>query len=531
MATSCSSSGGGLKKVMMTRRPAFLSTTSTTCTTTTSLITCTAATTLALLYYFQNNNSNTTTQSEKESSSLSKKSRKIIECDLMERIAKKSYLQPMTHTIQSSHDNNNNASSFERPKGIPRQLRILVIDLPEFREMMDQECRVDLKHLFCDGVAPPKRVEIKHHDSVSDNNGARISTKTTNIDASNSTTILGVMQKSLATSLTRCGSNDGVLLLEASVSALDGRKGAELLQRMTISADGNDAKRNDEEKRSGSNSSQYTSFGRKVAEEENASSNQYAWIEELHLRLQGRVPFGATLEPSSSFSRHLFGNVYRWTSRSWFWRRRNMDEGEDVDGSVMQSKPHAVIADGGALNTVPGALRELVAACRASNVPLWVINDPRVWVTTEHNNDLEAAAVSLRKEIKAKIVANALRIKEGTTFERGRYVGRTEAELKHTAKEAVNTAKRLASQLKRDSWKKMSKDELRLELIRRGVCNEISSTTSNEKESTKATTTTETKRIACTDAMVDLCRLIITQGDATEALETQESTRDDKSKL
>lgn len=27
-------------------------------------------------------------------------------------------------------------------------------------------------------------------------------------------------------------------------------------------------------------------------------------------------------------------------------------------------------------NTVPGALRELVAACRASDVPLWVINDP-----------------------------------------------------------------------------------------------------------------------------------------------------------
>merc|ERR1719223_739347 len=105
------------------------------------------------------------------------------------------------------------------------------------------------------------------------------------------------------------------------------------------STGGNDVKRNDEEKSKSSNSSQYTSFGRKMAEEENASSNQYAWIEELHLRLQGRVPFGATLEPSSSFSRYLFGHVYRWTSRSWFWRRGNMDEGEDVDGSVVQSKP------------------------------------------------------------------------------------------------------------------------------------------------------------------------------------------------
>lgn len=143
----------------------------------------------------------------------------------------------------------------------------------------------------------------------------------------------------------------------------------------------------------------------------------------------------------------------------------------------------------------------------------------RVWVTTE-NDDLETAAASLRKEIKAKIVARALQIKEGTTFERGRCVGRTEAEIKHTAKEAANAVKRLASRLKRDSWKNLSEDELRLELIRRGVCSEIDSTKRNSKELEAAR---GAKEMACTGAMVDLCRRIMIQSDTTAFQLNQEA--------
>lgn len=315
----------------------------------------TASSACVALYYCQNEYSST--RSEKQSSS-EKISSGIIECDMMERIAKKSYLQPLAHTHRSMGNNTPDAiiqsskgSSSEWPTGIPRQLHILVIDVPEFREMMDEQCRVDLKHLFCDGVAPPKRVEIKHNSSSANDSGTILNdprddlnknrVRSSSYNGLDTTTALEVMQKSFATSLTRCGSNDGVILLEASVSAMD--ESSELQRLIGGDDRAPNTKRNDSEKRK-----RYTSFGLKVAEEENASSNQYAWIEELHLRLQGRVPFGAVLVPSSSISRYLFGNVYRWTSRSWFWRM-NMNEGENVDGSVTQSKPHAVIADGGAL--------------------------------------------------------------------------------------------------------------------------------------------------------------------------------------
>ncbi len=35
----------------------------------------------------------------------------------------------------------------ERPKGVPRRIRILAIDVPEFREVFDGECKVNLSRV------------------------------------------------------------------------------------------------------------------------------------------------------------------------------------------------------------------------------------------------------------------------------------------------------------------------------------------------------------------------------------------------
>lgn len=73
------------------------------------------------------------------------------------------------------------------------------------------------------------------------------------------------------------------------------------------------------------------------------------------------------------------------------------------------SKPHAVIADGSAMQRVPGALRYLTKCCKEADVPLFIINDPRVWGGNT-NKDLESAARDIRKTIKHRIVSNALTV-------------------------------------------------------------------------------------------------------------------------
>ena len=164
-------------------------------------------------------------------------------------------------------------------------------------------------------------------------------------------------------------------------------------------------------------------------DEVDAPWNQYAWIEEMELRIHGHIPFGANVERCSWLSRKLFGTCYRSTVRKvssspllWFlptWLVGNKPGGYDgVDGDYgknrrtinrASSKPHAVIADGSAMQRVPGALRYLTKCCQEADVPLFIINDPRVWGGNTHQ-DLESAAKDMRKTLKARIVSNALTV-------------------------------------------------------------------------------------------------------------------------
>lgn len=100
--------------------------------------------------------------------------------DLMDRINNKPYL-PVS-----------------QERTVPRRLRLLVIDVPEMRfEGINGECRVNPNKVFMDGIAPPKLVD----DHVK------------------------VEQKSLAQALVKCRSREslriGVEMTEASVAALN----------------------------------------------------------------------------------------------------------------------------------------------------------------------------------------------------------------------------------------------------------------------------------------------------------------------
>ncbi len=164
-------------------------------------------------------------------------------------------------------------------------------------------------------------------------------------------------------------------------------------------------------------------------DEVDAPWNQYAWIEEIELRIHGKIPFGANVERTSWITRKIFGSCYRTTvkkesSSPFLWFVPSFMIGskasgyEGIDGDYgknrrtinrASSKPHAVIADGSAMQRVPGSLRYLSKCCQEADVPLFIINDPRVWGGNTHQ-DLESAAKDMRKTVKAKIVANALNV-------------------------------------------------------------------------------------------------------------------------
>ena len=104
----------------------------------------------------------------------------------------------------------------ERPKGVPRRIRILAIDVPEFREVFDGECRVNLSRVYPDDIAPAKYIPRKIQEKNGDNKEKSSKEEMEKIE---------IVQKSLARSLVRCrnvhSKRIGVELLEASVYDLN----------------------------------------------------------------------------------------------------------------------------------------------------------------------------------------------------------------------------------------------------------------------------------------------------------------------
>ena len=197
------------------------------------------------------------------------------------------------------------------------------------------------------------------------------------------------------------------------------------------------------------------------------------------------------MEKSSRMSRAIFGNVYRTTipSSRGTWegilpRFMQSDpagvDGKDKTNCWASNKPHAVIANGAALQRVPSSLRLLQKFCKESDVPLFVIHDPRVWGGNTQQN-LSEALREMRRTIKNRVISQTLKQQGSMAFTRGRLVGQIETEAKWYAKDQKQKARKFftfggasGSEQRRKSeeardWSQLDAPALERKLVERGV--------------------------------------------------------------
>lgn len=506
------------------------------------------------------------------------KTDKKLEVYLMDRIAKKPYLNyhSVPNTIQAkrtyrgrrSEENtavqSTNTPQNTRPKGVPSRLRILVLDVPKFKEEALEDhgvCQLPSEIFstngpkFVDGVAPPKAVDKKSTTGYYYSKGDKSSRKERRAN------MKPITQKSLAKQLYYCydsrqASKDnetqkqkpviGVEILEGSILDLNPnnirrtytstsgkmRKSHSVHPSQFAEAEGVadvdeaneveaeieteiEEKEEEVETEEDLNESEDTANSDILANERTAPWNQYAWLEEMYLRINGIVPFSEPIHRAHTFSQWLYGRIYSHTiaptystHRLWMWwwwpavfsnNRSNLIKNGGVDGkgecnlygddsngrsllpwprkklNRASNKPHAVIADGAALHRVPGSLRFLTRTCRDANVPLFILNDPRSWGSQTHST-LSEAVVDIRRSVTDNVVSHCLDIREGSAFERGRLVGQFEKELAWQASEAARktreawkSARRRLERDKLEDWSELDDDELRQKLIERKV--------------------------------------------------------------
>lgn len=397
----------------------------------------------------------------------------------------------------------------------------MIVDVPEFRRVFDEECRVDFSKLFLDGTARPKIV-TKTSSSSMDNT------------ESESSVDIHVVQKSLVKSLTTCGQRNKTILLEASMANINPRQmkrryefqrrrrrrpplqPSSTARKQPLDNDDDDVSNenktnsdnhNDNDNNNVVGSDENTirpksdvSFDDDVRDEEDAPWNQKAWMEEMDLRISGKVPFSSSMEPSSYLSRLVFGNHYRTTvpaSSSWWWTTNN---------TRSLHKPHAVIADAATFSLVPGSLRLLSRCCREADVPLYVVKDPRgrSWAESTHD-DVPKAARALRRNVKRRIVARVWQSRQRRAFERGKRWGTTTTRLEYESraiaarakrvwtatKERMRTSNNSNSNYDNDDWSEYDEDKLREEFIKRKLMSVSSSSSSSSDKETTTTTTND----------------------------------------
>jgi len=287
-------------------------------------------------------------------------------------------------------------------------------------------------------------------------------------------------------------------------------------------------------------------------------NNQYAWLEEMHLRINGLVPFGSPMQRASAFSQSMYGQIYcqsipvsnrnGWLSLggwlSWLWwpwgggraigswdgvdgEGESKLYGSNVDGNAhywkstprvkpnrASNKPHAVICDGSAMQRVPGSLRYLTKICREAGIPLYVLNDPRTWGSQTHST-LSDALVDLKRAVSDNIIRNAFDLREGTAFERGRLVGQLEKELAWQAydasrktRESLMEVRRKLSSAKIPDWSTLKEDDILKRLIERKVI----------------TVESESNSLKFTDGFVEVCRKCIASNSQTKNPTSYKST-------
>ena len=426
-----------------------------------------------------------------------------IESNLMDRIQQKQY-------ISNAKD------------GIPSTFRVLAIDLPEFRtNAFTGECKLSHDKVFLDNVSPPKVIDMLDDRANSkqnirkrtvDDNSTTSSSDSVSIDVPVvGLTKLKIAQKALIRSIVHCNANNhtnnhtnshtnshtnnhtnsnaGVELLEASISNLNRYKlrkkqsfGSYTYDPLRYNSNNHDDDEIDEV-----NEDERPTRDKVISDEIEAPWNQYAWMEELKLRINGQLNYDEALEKSSMYERLVFGNHYKSTVpavyRVWnffmpFSFAKNDPNGIDGrnQGNVRAcNKPHAVIANGAALQLVPSSLRLLQKLCKEADVPLFVVYDPRQWGGNTQAS-LQEALIAMRSIVKNRAIENALKQQGSSAFNRGFLIGQIETEAKWQLKDKARKTKELLGlergrrrKLEKEDWSQIDTDTLENKLIERKV--------------------------------------------------------------
>ena len=139
-----------------------------------------------------------------------------------------------------------------------------------------------------------------------------------------------------------------------------------------------------------------------------------------------------------------------------------------------------MIVNGSAVQRVPGSLRFLTKVCRDADVPLYILNDPRSWgrLSPCSYSSLDEALADLRKTVTNNVISNALKLREGSAFERGRLVGRWEKELEWQVRDAGRKtrqtwldAKQRWKRERMEDWSELNEMDLRVKFAEKKVLN------------------------------------------------------------
>jgi hypothetical protein len=369
-----------------------------------------------------------------------------IPVDFCDRLAAKPYLQPVP-------------GMDSRPPAVPQTLRLLMVDLPDVRlgGLSGGSCHYIRG--FEDGVAPPASI-------INDIPVSRSSSSDQDKDDSKrkkTHQTLEIEQKVWVKSFYQCRGDTntkvGVELMEANTKALNPQN-----LRRRISFLQHDPKKYTPSEHDAKDRVAATPVDAWSGHEEDAPWNQHAWTEEVILRISGQVPFAQPLERAGRWARLLLGDTY-YHHRRW----------GVVETTTSANKPHAVIANGAALQCVPNALRLLQKACKDHDVPLYVIRDTRKWGGNTHNN-LGEVVQDLRRTVKRRIVTASLQHSAGRPFQMGRLLGKVETEAKWQAKEAarkaselLKEAERVKKQRREQDWSQLDGGALEKQFVRHGV--------------------------------------------------------------
>lgn len=527
-----------------------------------------------------------------------------IHVEFMEKLASKQYLY---FASNKNNDKNSNVTETTRPRppGVPDHLRLLTIDLPEVVQRgiaPEQSCEIVRQRIFADGTAPPAKVQIQsvtsdnskdNYGAMRNNYGAKRNNKHSKPFVEQHTIEVEVVQKAWVQALHQCINRNtnkvGIQVMEASTANLNpyNIRRAHNFENLTY-----DPGRYEFD--SATTNTTLTDTLPPQQQETlllDAPWHQYAWKEELVLRISGQVGFGDPMEQASppswlqqvwsgiskvqtqapDFSQQQLqtiqhGRVYKSTvppsiqhtnyfSFLWGWWNPSNPAGLDGQGNCWAShKPHAVLCNGLLLQRERQALRWLQTTCRAHNVPLFVVGDPRKW--SEYNNtheldendsasnetsigrndyDLGFLLKQVRQTVKNRIVTASLQHSAGTAFARGRAFGAMEAQTAYQTKEWMRQAKlavreaRVNNQKKHaygSDWSTLDETALEHKLQQHSVLRRRLPAPPNNSISDNTTATPSTKVFWTTDAFLALARRLVhdQQSHSQDHLESKSSS-------